>query len=135
MDYTTKNHAKFLILYHLIFVCKYRKKLLIPYGNEVKQSFEDIAARSDFAFEALEVDQDHIHCLVKSEPGVPTFLPPVFPAKDSPGRFSLILSPLRTTYFSVSDCTQTQTRIDSSTLEKASSRFQKGVLEGENILE
>ena len=26
MDYQSKNHAKFLILYHLIFVCKYRKK-------------------------------------------------------------------------------------------------------------
>ena len=26
--------------------------------------------------------------------GVPTFFPPVFPAKDSPGRFSLMLSPL-----------------------------------------
>jgi putative transposase len=60
MDDATKNHAKFLILYHLIFVCKYRKKLLIPSGDEVKQLFEDIIARSDFAFEALEIDQDHI---------------------------------------------------------------------------
>ena len=70
MDYQSKNHAKFLILYHLIFVCKYRKKLLISYGNEVKQLFEEIAARSDFSFETFEVDQDHIHCLVKSEPRI-----------------------------------------------------------------
>jgi putative transposase len=70
MDYLTKNHTKFLILYHLIFVCKYRKKLLIPYGDETKKIFEDIATRSDFSFEAIEVDQDHIHCLVKSEPGM-----------------------------------------------------------------
>jgi len=46
----------------------YRKKLLILYGDEVKTLFEEIAARSDFSFETLEVDQDHIHCLVKSEP-------------------------------------------------------------------
>ncbi len=70
MDYQSKNHAKFLILYHLIFVCKYRKKLLVFYGNEVKQVFEEIATCSDFSFEALEVDQDHIHCLVKSEPRI-----------------------------------------------------------------
>ncbi len=70
MDYQSKNHAKFLILYHLIFVCKYRKKLLVFYGDKVKQLFEDMATRSDFAFEALEVDQDHIHCLVKSEPRI-----------------------------------------------------------------
>lgn len=70
MDYQSKNHAKFLILYHLIFVGKYRKKLLVFYGNEVKQVFEEIATRSDFSFEALEVDQDHIHCLVKNEPRI-----------------------------------------------------------------
>ena len=70
MDDDTKNHAKFLILSHLIFVCKYRKKLLIRYGNEVKKLFEEIAASSDCSFEAMEVDQDHIHCLVKSEPRI-----------------------------------------------------------------
>ena len=35
MDYQSKNHVKFLILYHLIFVCKYRKKLLVFYGAEM----------------------------------------------------------------------------------------------------
>ena len=44
MDYQSQNHTKFLILYHLIFVCKDRKKLLISYGNEVKQVFEESAA-------------------------------------------------------------------------------------------
>ncbi|HWZ18906.1 MAG TPA: IS200/IS605 family transposase [Ktedonobacteraceae bacterium] len=70
MDDQPKNHAKFLILYHLIFVCKYRKKLLVSYGKEVKQVFEEIAARSDFSFETLAVDQDHIHCEVSSEPRI-----------------------------------------------------------------
>jgi putative transposase len=70
MDYQSKNHAKFLILYHLIFVCKYRQKLLVSNGNEVKQLFEEIAARSAFSFETLKVDQDHIHCEVSSEPRI-----------------------------------------------------------------
>jgi putative transposase len=70
MDDQSKNHAKFLLLYHVIFVCKYRKKLFVSYGSAVKQLFEEIAARSDFSLEALEVDQDHIHCLVKSEPRI-----------------------------------------------------------------
>ena len=51
MDDQSKHPARFLILYHLIFVCKYRKKLLISYGSEVKQLFEEIAARSDFSVE------------------------------------------------------------------------------------
>ena len=70
MDYLSKNHAKFLIIYHLIFVGTYRKKLLIPYGDEMKRLFEEIAARADFSSEALEVDQDHLHCMVKSEPRI-----------------------------------------------------------------
>jgi putative transposase len=67
MDDQSKSHAKFLILYHLIFVCKYRKKLLIRYGNEIKGVFGGIAAKFDFSIETLEVDQDHIHCLVQSD--------------------------------------------------------------------
>ena len=70
MDYQSKSHAKFLILYHLIFVGKYRKKLLNHFGNETKGIFEGIAASSDFSMETLEVDQDHIHCLVQSEPRI-----------------------------------------------------------------
>ena len=26
MDYRSKNHSKYLIMYHIIFVCEYRKK-------------------------------------------------------------------------------------------------------------
>ena len=49
-SYKTKNYAQFLILYHMIFVCKYRKKFLTRYGDVTKRIFEDSAARSDFSF-------------------------------------------------------------------------------------
>jgi REP element-mobilizing transposase RayT len=51
MDDQSKKHAKFLILSHVIFVWKYRNKLLISDGNEVKQVFEESAARSDCSCE------------------------------------------------------------------------------------
>jgi putative transposase len=70
MDDDTQNHAKFLILSHLIFVCKYRKKLLTLSGDETKGIFESIATHSDFSFETMELDQDHIHGLLKSEPRI-----------------------------------------------------------------
>jgi putative transposase len=70
MDDLSKNHATFLIPSHLIFVCKYRKKPRIRDGDEMKQLFEEIAARSDFSCEAVEVDQDHLHCIIKSEPRI-----------------------------------------------------------------
>src|SRR5579864_8255193 len=34
------------------------------------RSFCDIASGSQFSIEQMEVDQDHIHCLVKSEPRI-----------------------------------------------------------------
>ena len=51
---------------HLIFVCKYRKKLLIQLGNEVKQLMHDIANR--YHFRIVEIDKDHIHLLIQYEP-------------------------------------------------------------------
>lgn len=68
MESESTAHRKDLLLSHLIFVCKYRKKLLVVYGEEVKRIFEGIAAKSDCSFEALEVDHDHVHGLVKSQP-------------------------------------------------------------------
>lgn len=52
----------------MILVCKYRKKLLIKYGDDVKTMFEEIASSSDFSIEQMEVDKDHIHILVRSKP-------------------------------------------------------------------
>ena len=36
MDYISQNHSKHLLMIHLIFSVKYRKKLLIKYGKEIK---------------------------------------------------------------------------------------------------
>src|SRR5258706_9726060 len=68
MDDDTKNHAKFLILSHLMFVCTYRKTFLARYGSMTKSIFEEMGAASDCSMEQMEVDQDLIHSLVKSEP-------------------------------------------------------------------
>ena len=69
-NYKSKNHSKYLLTYHFIFVCKYRKKLLIRYGEIVKQIMFDISKRYDFTIKEMEVDKDHIHLMVESEPKV-----------------------------------------------------------------
>ena len=66
----SKNNAKFLLLVHLIFVVKYRKKLLSIYGTEVKNKIIEIAGRNNFEIDTIEVDTDHIHLLVPYEPKV-----------------------------------------------------------------
>ena len=70
-EYVSKNHSKFLLKYHVIFVCKYRRKILI--GNIatcVKNILIDIVNKSDFRIEVIETDKDHVHFLVNSDPKV-----------------------------------------------------------------
>lgn len=54
---------------HLIFVVKYRKKLLIPFGEEIKQLLLERASMSNkFEIESIEVDEDHVHMLINMSP-------------------------------------------------------------------
>lgn len=69
-EFQSKNHSKFLIKYHIIFVCKYRRQVLknVVLDESVKQVLFDIANESDFNIEVMETDKDHVHILVSSIP-------------------------------------------------------------------
>lgn len=68
-EYISKNHSKFLIKYHVIFVCKYRKKLLVGAAeSDMKQIMHNIADMSNFYIEVMETDKDHLHMMARSEP-------------------------------------------------------------------
>ena len=68
--YESKNNSKFLLRYHIIFVCKYRKQLLIKLGDEIKNIMYDIAERYDFKILEMKVDKNHIHFMVETEPKI-----------------------------------------------------------------
>ena len=55
---------------HLIFVVEYRKRLLISYGNFIKQICYDIVQNSNFSIQEMEIDKDHIHFLISYEPQI-----------------------------------------------------------------
>ena len=68
-EYISKDHSKFLIKYHMIPVCKYRKKLLIgAVEYDMKQIMQKISNFSDFDIEVMETDKDHIHMMICGEP-------------------------------------------------------------------
>lgn len=69
-NYKSKNHSKFILTYHIIFTCKYRKKLLIKYGEDVKQIMYDISKKYDFDIKEMEVDKDHIHMMISLAPKI-----------------------------------------------------------------
>lgn len=68
--YKSSSHAKFLLKVHLIFVTKYRKKILVNRVDEdMKQILFDIANESDFTIETMQSDDaDHIHLLIDYPP-------------------------------------------------------------------
>lgn len=66
--YFSINHSKFILTYHIIFTCKYRKKLLVKFGDDIKQIMFDISKSCDFSIKEMEVDKDHIHMMIESVP-------------------------------------------------------------------
>jgi putative transposase len=68
-NYITTNRSKHYLKIHLIFVCKYRKPLLIGNLNEdMKTILENITNNSDFSIEVMESDINHIHFLIRYIP-------------------------------------------------------------------
>ena len=55
-----------------MFVCKYRKQLLVNNDIDlmVKEIFKDIESKSDFTIDIMETDKDHMHLLVSYPPKV-----------------------------------------------------------------
>lgn len=68
--YHTKAHTKYLLKFHLILVCKYRKQLLTIVGDDCKQIMFAISQISNFTIDTMEVDKDHIHLLLDIEPKI-----------------------------------------------------------------
>lgn|SRR5574344_318437 len=68
MNYQTENHSKHLLTVHLVFVCKYRKKLLTRCAEEIKDIMEVISIEHNFRILKMETDRDHIHLLVQYHP-------------------------------------------------------------------
>lgn len=68
-EYLSRNHSKFLLKYHIILVCKYRRKALVGAVDfAIKHILLNIAEKSDFCIEVMESGKDHVHLLVSAPP-------------------------------------------------------------------
>lgn len=64
-----KSHNKTLLLYHLVFPAKYRKKVFNDsIDRTLKEVCEEISYRYEINFVEIGSDEDHIHFLVQSVP-------------------------------------------------------------------
>lgn len=69
-EYISSNHSKYLIKYHIILVCKYRRKVMLDkdMNSSVKNILLQVTSNSDFCIEVMETDKDHVHLLVSAPP-------------------------------------------------------------------
>ena len=66
----SKNRHKYLLQYHIIFVCRYRKKLLMSkqISDDIKQFSYEICQKHKAVIRYMETDKDHIHYMIETEP-------------------------------------------------------------------
>lgn len=72
MDYRHNSHSKVSLKIHLIFVIKYRKKLLYgAFDEDVKQLVFEICKRYRWNLLEMESDKDHLHMLIEYPASIP----------------------------------------------------------------
>lgn len=68
-EHIYKSHNKTLLLYHLVFPAKYRKKVFDEIVDvTLKEICEEISCRYEINFIEIGNDEDHVHFLVQSVP-------------------------------------------------------------------
>jgi len=68
MEYISENHSEHLLMCHFILVFKYRKKLLLKVGRDIKTEIECISNHYGWEIIEQEIDQDHIHVFIRNSP-------------------------------------------------------------------
>ncbi len=70
-NHIAKQHNKSLLLYHIVFPVKYRKKIITEnIENTIKEICEDIEIGYEIKFIEIGLDIDHIHFLIQGIPSM-----------------------------------------------------------------
>ncbi len=71
MELQRNTHHVFRIMYHFVWIPKYRHKVFVePYRSKLKEIIRKIGYDYNIEIVELEVPEDHIHMVVRSEPKV-----------------------------------------------------------------
>jgi putative transposase len=63
-------HAKTRLRYHIIFSTKYRRKCLGIIKEDIFNAFNYVEEKSDFKILVMNLEDDHIHFLLKIKPAL-----------------------------------------------------------------
>ena len=71
-EHILKRHNKSLLLYHIVFPVKYRRKMITEAVEvTLKKTCLGIGERYEIVFLEIGVDEDHVHFLVQNVPTMP----------------------------------------------------------------
>ena len=66
--YQTKNHSKYSLIAHFVFVVKYRHPLLVDLGDYTVLLIKDACKKYNYSLIICETHIDHIHVLLEYNP-------------------------------------------------------------------
>ncbi len=71
MEIERNSHHAYRIMYHFVWIPKYRHKVFEePYRNSLKEIIIKAAYDYDMEVEEIEIPGDHVHMLIKAEPAM-----------------------------------------------------------------
>jgi len=69
--YWTGSQTKHRLMYHLVWIPKYRKRLLVgKVAERLKELLHECATMNKWKIEELNIQKDHVHMLVQMNPNV-----------------------------------------------------------------
>ena len=72
-NYQSSAHCKYLLKYHMVFVTKYRKSILMgEFDTYIKTLLKRVSMQDDslFSIDILETDKNHVHMMLNTKPTV-----------------------------------------------------------------
>jgi putative transposase len=69
MDYAHEGHNVHLVVYHIIWCPKRRRKVLVgPIRTRLEQIVREVAAEHDWTVIELAIQPDHVHLVIRANP-------------------------------------------------------------------
>jgi putative transposase len=85
MDYQHEQHSVHLVVYHIIWCPKRRRKVLVgPVHDRLKQIVEEVATEHHWGVIRLAIQPDHVHLFIRANPyTLPSDIPRLIKGRSS----------------------------------------------------
>ena len=69
--YNSGGHTKYRVMYHLVWIPKYRKRVLQgAIKNRLEELFQQCSDMNGWKIEELNIQSDHVHMLIQLKPSL-----------------------------------------------------------------